>query len=287
MNNQLSNWGRWGPADERGTLNLLTPTLVKQAASLVRRGQVYSLAMPLAAEGPQWPSRHKTWQVTRYSNDPADSGSADDIVTMHSHSGTHMDALCHVWYHNQLYNGYDVPEHISSEGAGRNAIDNVAAIAGRGILLDVATWKGVDHLAVGEAISATDLEQCAASQGVRPQAGDILLVRTGWIQVFMRDRAQYNSGEPGLDLSTPAWLHRHDIVAIGADNQAIEVMSEIPPLAGVPFHRVVIRDLGLYLLENLNLEVLAADRCYEFLFVVAPLPLTGGVGSPINPVAIA
>jgi kynurenine formamidase len=286
MTNQLSNWGRWGTEDEQGALNLITADLIKQAAGLIRTGKVYSLTMPLEAEGPQWPSRHKTWKTTRYGNDPTDGGWADDIVSMHSHSGTHIDALCHVWYHNQLYNGFDATEHISSDGGGtRNAIENVPAIVGRGILLDIAGWKGVDHLDVGEPISAADLDACAASQNVEIHAGDILLVQTGWMKLFKRDRERFNSGEPGLDMSTPIWLQQHDIVAVGADNHGVEVMKTIPP-DNIPFHRVVIRDLGIYLLENLNLEQLATDRVYEFLFIVTPLPLTSGVGSPVNPLAI-
>jgi kynurenine formamidase len=284
-NDNLSNWGRWGSEDEQGSLNLITPILVKEAASLVKIGKVYSLAMPLEADGPQWPQRHKTWRVTTYRNDPTDSGGADDVVTLHSHSGTHMDALCHVWYHNQLYNGFDATENVSSNGATRNSIDKVPYIVGRGILLDIAGWKGVDHLELGEPITASELSQCAQSQQIRPRGGDILLVRTGWLRVFEKDPVLFNKGAPGVDLSTLPWLKQHDIVAIGADNHGVEVMPTIPP-AGVPFHRVAIRDLGIYLLEYLNLEELATDQAYEFFFMVAPLKLTAGVGSPINPIAI-
>jgi kynurenine formamidase len=285
MTDPLSNWGRWGPEDEKGALNLITPSLIIQATRLVKAGAVYSLAMPLEAEGPQWPARHKTWKTTSYRS-LSGKGVADDIVSMHSHSGTHIDALCHVWYHNQVYNGFDVNEHISSGGATRNAIENVPAIAGRGVLLDIASWKGVEHLNLGESISATDLEACAASQNVTLQAGDILLVRTGWMKLFQRDRERFDSGQPGLDMSTPSWLQQHDIVAVGADNQTVEVIDSMPP-KDIPFHFVVIRDLGIYLLENLNLEELAKDKVYEFLFIVAPLSLTSGVGSPVNPLAIA
>ncbi len=285
MTDPLSNWGRWGPEDEKGALNLITPRLIIQATRLVKTGAVYSLAMPLEAAGPQWPTRHKTWKTTSYRS-LSGQGVADDIVSMHSHSGTHIDALCHVWYHNQLYNGFDVKEHISSRGATRNAIENVPAIAGRGVLLDIASWKGVEHLDLGESISATDLAACAASQNISLQAGDILLIRTGWMKLFQRDRERFDSGQPGLDMSTPSWLRQHDIVAVGTDNHAVEVIESIPP-EDIPFHFVVIRDLGIYLLENLNLEELAKDKVYEFLLIVAPLALTSGAGSPVNPLAIA
>ncbi|HZQ09446.1 MAG TPA: cyclase family protein, partial [Anaerolineae bacterium] len=186
--NSLSNWGRWGAEDERGALNLITPEHIRRAAGLVKTGQVYSLAVPLTAEGPQWPPRHKTWQVTTYHNDWEPHGGADDIIMMHSHSGTHLDALSHLWYENQLYNGYDAGKNISSEGARRNSIDRVQSIVGRGVLLDVARWKGVPHLNLGEPIGAADLDQCAEAQNVRVGAGDLVLVRTSWMQMFHRDR---------------------------------------------------------------------------------------------------
>jgi len=284
--NQPSNWGRWGATDERGTLNLLTPAIVQGAAGLVKTGKVYSLAMPLEAEGPQWPSRHKTWRVTTFRNPPGERGSADDVVAMHSHSGTHMDALCHIWYDNQLFNGYSAAEHVTSTGATRNAIHNVPFIVGRGLLLDIAGWKGVDHLELGEAVTAADLDACAAAQGVTVQPGDLILLRTGWMHIFQSDRALYNQGEPGIDTSTIPWLKAHDIVAICADNQAIEVFSEMPP-PELPVHAAAIRDLGIYLVENLNLDALAADKVYECLLVISPLPLTGAIGSPVNPIALA
>ena len=204
---------------------------------------------------------------------------------LHSHSGTHIDALCHIWYDHQLYNGFDASEHVTSAGVTRNSIDRVPAIVGRGLLLDIAGWQGVDHLEHGQAITVSDLDACAAAQGVEPQAGDILLIRTGWMRVFSSDRDLFDSGEPGIDTSTLPWLKQHDIAAVGADNHAVEVLTEIPP-AQLPIHRAAIRDLGIYLIENLNLEELAAEHIYQFLMVIAPLPLGGGTGSPLNPLAI-
>ena len=287
MSADISNWGRWGADDQLGSLNLITPQIVQQAAKLVRTGKVYSLSMPLEANGPQWPARHKTWKVTTHRGvGKTGPGAADDVVTMHSHSGTHIDALCHYFYDDHIYNGYRASEQITSQGVTHNAIDNAPAIVGRGVLMDIAEWKGVEHLQLGEAVTADDLDQCAASQGITIQSGDILLVRTGWIRLFEQDRALYDSGEPGIDSSTLPWLKAHDIVAVGADNAAVEVFALYPP-AKLPVHEGAIRDLGIYLMENFNLEALSADRVYECLIVIAPLRLTGGAGSPINPIAIA
>lgn len=282
----VSNWGRWGTDDQQGSLNLLTPDVVRQAANLVKTGKVYSLSMPLAADGPQWPSRHKTWKVTTHRSVGAPGpGAADDVVTMHSHSGTHIDALSHYWVDDQIYNGFKASESVTSQGITRNAIDNVPALVGRGVLLDVAAWKGVDNLAIGEAITADDLDQCAAAQGTAIQSGDLLLVRTGWMRIFAEDHDLYDSGEPGIDTTTLPWLKAHNIVAVGADNGAVEVIKQYPQ-ARMPVHESAIRDLGIYLMENFNLEALAADKVYECLLVIAPLQLSGAAGSPINPIAI-
>lgn len=283
--NTLTNWDRWGNEDQRGTLNLLNPDLVKEAADLIKTGRIYSLSVPLETEGPQWPQRPKMWRVTSYFNDETGSGFSGDALMMHSHSGTHIDALCHCWYDRKQYNGFSATEHVTSFGVTRNAIDNVPFIVGRAVLLDVATWKGVDHLNLGEQISASDLDKCAEAQATVVQAGDILLVRTGWMQLFSIDRKLFDSGEPGIDESTIPWLRERDIVAVGSDNHAVEVLSEIPPNE-LPVHMAAIRDLGVYLIENLDLEALASDKVYESFFIAAPLRLTGGTGSPINPIAI-
>jgi len=285
MNAGLKNWGRWGQADQQGTLNLITPEEIRTAANLVKKGKVYSLAMPLDAGGPQFPMRHKTWKTTSLLSVGEGLGFADDVVIMHSHSGSHLDSLCHVWSDYQLYNGFDAREHVTSFGSTRNSMENVPAIVGRGILLDIEGWKGVKNLAVGEGISASDLDQCAESQNITVASGDIVLVNTGWMNMFEQNRALFDSSEPGLDMSCIEWLHTHDVSAIGADNQGVEVIAAMPP-SGLPFHFAAIRDLGLYLMENLKLQPLADDRQYEFLFVAAPLPLTAAVGSPINPLAI-
>ncbi len=281
----LTNWGRWGREDEQGCLNLLTPERIKQAAGLIKTGQAYSLAVPLEANGPQAAGFHKPWKVTEYKEFPTGLAACIDTLIIHTHSGTHIDPLCHVWYDNHLYNGFRASEHISTAGVTRNAIDQVPFLIGRGVLLDIAGWKGVDHLEVGAPITAADLDQCAAVQQVTVHPGDMVVVRTGWLSVFYTDPALYSSGEPGLDATTLPWLKKHDIVAVGADNWGVEALAPLQP-SDMPVHRGATRDLGVYLVENLTLEEVAAHRVYEFLLVIAPLRLTGGAGSPVNPIAI-
>jgi kynurenine formamidase len=281
----LSNWLRWGDDDQRGTLNLISQEHVREAANLVGTGKVYSLSVPLETHGAQWPPRHKMWRTTEFTKNKVGRNSSGDALVMHSHSGTHIDALCHIWYDDKLYNGFETSEHMTSHGVTRNSIDNVPFLVGRGVLLDIAGWKGVDHLALAEPITADDLDACAAAQHVEIRSGDILLIRTGWINVLMKDRALFDAGEPGIDETTLPWLKANDVAAVGADNLAVEVLDSIPP-ADLPIHRIGIRDLGLYLMELLDLNELAANRAYESFVVIAPLRISGGAGSPINPIAI-
>lgn len=285
VSGDLTNWGRWGEEDQLGTANLLTAEVIRAAAGLVKTGKTYSLSTPLETEGAQWPPRHKMWRTTVFADQPTGRSSAGDALVMHSHSGTHIDALCHIWYGGRLYNGFDAGEHVSSYGITRNSIDNLPFIVGRGVLLDVAAWKGVQHLGLGERVTADDLDRCAAAQGVEVRSGDTLLVRTGWLRVMTTDRALFDSGEPGLDETTLSWLKDRDVVGVGVDNYGVEVLDQMPP-RDLPVHRIGIRDLGLYLMENLDLEALAADRAFESFLVIAPLRLSGGAGSPINPIAI-
>lgn len=280
-----TNHGRWGPDDQRGTLNLLTPAMIVAGAQLVRQGRVISLGVPIGPGGPVFPGRDRTWHYLRYKPGPF-TGYADDLITMNSHSGTHLDALGHNFLDGRMYNGFTVQEHVSSWGVTRNAITNVGAIVGRGILLDIARFRGVEHLEAGDAIRPAELDACARQQGITPRSGDICLVRSGWYRVFERDRARFDAGEPGLSVQVAAWFHDHQLVALGMDNGAIDVLPAEPGVRPFGLHPRVIFQQGGYLIEYLDLEELADARVNEFLFVAAPLKIVDGAGSPINPLAI-
>ncbi|HLZ08066.1 MAG TPA: cyclase family protein, partial [Chloroflexota bacterium] len=160
-NSDLTNWGRWGDSDQRGTLNLLTAEHVVAAARLVKQGKVYSLAIPLDTKGPIAPSRNSLWHRTTVTARPAPAmSSVDDVIVMHTHTGTHLDALSHIYYEGAIYNGYPA-DNISRQGAPRNGIHNVGSIVTRGVLLDVATFRGVEHLQLGESIAPDELDACA------------------------------------------------------------------------------------------------------------------------------
>jgi kynurenine formamidase len=285
----INNWARWGENDQLGTLNLMTAERILAALRLVKRGQLYSLSVPLEKDGPQHPMFHKTWQVTFLTSDhaPGAFNVADDVVTMVTHSGTHIDALGHCWKDGKMWNGKSA-DHVGSHGITWGAIHNVPGIVGRGVLLDVAGFKGVEHLTLGEVVTPEDMDACARAEHVEIGAGDVLLIRTGWYTVFQKDRTLWEQGEPGPDAAGTAWFKAKDVIAIGADNAAVEayVARTRSPLTP-RLHITAIRDLGVYLMENMNLEELARDRTYEFLFVAAPLNLTNATGAPFAPLAIA
>jgi kynurenine formamidase len=286
---RFRTWGRWGADDQMGTANYITPERVARAATLVRSGQVVSLALPYDSSGPQ------NGGLGRFNplHLMLRTGSADDIIIMPLQCGTQWDALAHIHRDGQMYNGYP-SGLVNAAGAEKNGIENHrASLTGRGVLLDVARAKGVDALEPGYGITSDDLEAAAAQHGVTVEEGDIVLVRTGDMGRCLRsgDWAGYAGGDaPGLSLHTAPWLYEKRIAALATDTWGVEVRPNELPDSFQPLHLVAIVNMGLMLGEIFALEELseacAADGRYEFLFVGPPLPFTGAVGSPLNPVAI-
>jgi kynurenine formamidase len=298
------NWGKWGPDDERGTLNYITPELIVRAARLVKRGSVFSLAIPFDSSGPQigQPRRfnpiHRmiltgpdftTGAFTR----PGGAGFADDMVIMPLQCATQWDALSHCFLDGRLYNGYDA-NLVSSEGARKNGIEKICrGVVARGVLLDVPRVKDVPWLEPGYAITTEDLEAAVRAHQVEVGAGDAVLVRTGQMaQVRARGSwGDYAGGDaPGLSFHTAGWLHERQVAAIATDTWGAEVRPNELPDSYQPLHQVLIPNMGMLMGEIFDLEELAADCArdgvHEFLFVAPPLPITRAVGSPVNPLAI-
>ena len=294
---RLRNWGRWGADDEMGTLNLITPDKLVAAGALIKRGTTFDLGIPFDANGPQpGGGRINPVHLMSQTGDnqvfPGGFRYADDYIFMPLQGASQWDALSHVFYDGQLYNGFESRE-VSVHGASHCSIDKIAkGVAGRGVLLDIARLKGVDWLAAGEVITPGDLDAAEQAQGVRVGSGDILVFRTGWRRFFLerKSAAEFMAGEPGLGQDCCDWLHEREVAAVASDNWAIEVLPGEDPNATLQVHMVLIRDMGMTLGEILDLEELAADCAadgvYEFFFCAPPLKVTQGVGSPINPLAI-
>jgi len=303
---QVRNWGRWGPDDELGTLNYITPDTIAAACRLATTGKVFALGIPLQREGPQSGTRQRFNPIHAMFRDggdrprtPADVaemqgyGGSDDWIVMPLQSVTQWDSLAHIFYDGKMWNGYSA-DLVTSTGAAKNSIDKTRdKLVGRGVLLDVARHKGVRALEPGYAITVADLEATAAAAGVDVRRGDLLLIRTGHMSRYL-DRGNWHHFDldpfPGVSVYAAPWLHARQIAAVASDNYAVEVRpSEIPGFRN-PFHVCAIPNMGLTLGEIFHLEDLAADCAadgrYEFLLVAPPLPVTRGVGTPINPYAI-
>jgi kynurenine formamidase len=289
------NWRRWGANDEKGAANLIDARCIVGAAGAVRSGRVFSLGLQIDAKhvpvtaGRTPPQHFMTTDGGDYAaglTRREGFQTTDDVISMPVHAGTHIDALCHVGDADQLYNGYSLSE-VRSAGARKLGMEKLRSLVGRGVLLDPCALRGVAMLPKGTVITPEDLEACELRQEVKVTPGTILLIHTGWLGALAQlGAAEYMSGEPGIGMAAARWIVARDVSAVGADNFAVEA---IPTESGgpAPVHRMLIRGCGVYLMEMLVLAELAAAGVSEFLFVAAPLPVTGATGSPINPLAIA
>ena len=281
---------RWGPDDERGALNLIGPEAVRRGMAAVRTGESLTLGLPMiAGKGPlaamRQPMQHF---MARDGGDYAAGlperggfGFADDSILIACHGTTHLDALAHVWRDGRMWNGFPASS-VTSRGAARCGIENAGPVVTRGLFLDFAAPG--PGLAPGEAISAARLAAAVTAARLAPEPGDALLLRTGWLAA-VAGRCGERGRCPGLGPDCAGWL-RDQGIALAARTISRSRRSPRRTGAVMPLHIAAIRDSGIYLLELLDLEELARRGVTEFLLVVAPLNIVGGVGSPVAPVAV-
>lgn len=310
-----SNWGRWGEDDVLGTLNFLDEAKRREGAALVRRGASFSLSQRFDMDGPQKGWRRRTNPVHTMLATGTDAaqgnqglphgfGGADDVVAMPLQCSTQWDGLGHIFDHGKAWNGRPAEKVVTCEGDLVTGIEHVAPhVAGRGVLLDVGLVMGgvtaardggrrTDELPDGFAITEKHLAHTAEAHGVAVGRGDIVLVRTGRLARARREGwGDYAGGDsPGLSFTTAGWLHRTEIAAIATDTWGFEVRPNEFDGAFQPLHQVAIPHIGLLIGEIWDLDALAddckADGVYEFWLTAAPLPITGAVGSPVNPIAV-
>ena len=289
----VSNWGRWGEDDERGTLNELSADRIVAAAGLVRSGETVTLSHPLDTEkrldNPE-PAVHR---MTLLPDVDIGSGTlrlTKDYIGTDYHNDSHIDALCLVAFDGALYNGKP-SLLLTAEGAAVNTIDVVKnGLVGRGVLLDIPRLRGVPWLEPGENVFPEDLEAAEDKQGVTVAKGDILLVRTGHARRLSElgpwDTA---NAKAGLHPTTVPFLAERGVAALGSDGNSDTAPSATEEIAW-PIHALTLNAMGLYLLDYLQFEDLvpACERAgrWEFLFFASPLRIVGGTGSPLNPIAI-
>jgi kynurenine formamidase len=294
-----ANWGRWGEDDEVGALNLITDEKRLAALTVPRSGRAISLGQNIQSSGvPMAPDGIRGFylrpsHLMLYDGGDEASGcatrgdnyfSAEDYLGIRIHGvATHVDGLAHGWKDEQLYNGYS-RNTINSFGASKLGIEKATNFVTRGVLFDVAGAKGVESLPVDHAVTVDDLRACHETQ-LTP--GDAVVVRTGWRNVYYSDPQTYDQlAWPGLDFEAVEWLARQDVVLVGADTVGVEFASPGFVQTGSRGHGLLLRDYGIYILELLDLEEIARAGATEFLFMMAPLRITGATGSPVNPIAI-
>ncbi|MEU7556929.1 cyclase family protein [Streptomyces eurythermus] len=295
---RVNNWGRWGADDETGTLNLITDEVVRAAAGEVRTGRRVPLALPLRQDGVQTgviPGRvnplHTMVQLNQELFGPGTVACSDDVVTMGLQAGTHWDALTHVSHSGTLYNGRPADTVTAHGGAEFAGIDKVRHLVSRGVLLDVAGARGVERLAGGHAVTPEDLAAAEEFGRVRVRAGDVVLVRTGQVRVYLAgDRHGYGHPSPGLSVRCPEWFHARDVAAVANDTLTFEIFPPEIENLWLPVHALHLVEMGMPQGQNWNLEELST-ACgetgrYAFLLSAMPEPFVGATGTPVAPVAV-
>lgn len=316
--NAVRNWGRWGEFDELGTLNLIGEQQVKRAASLVRKGRVFALGMDFGSSSPQGAFDFRPKPVhlmtvdggddqsyAQYGSKWTENGVAqqvseffsaspfrfnDDMIIMPLQASTQWDALAHAYYDGQLFNGFPAAS-VTSAGAFHCGIDkvDVKGVTSRGVLIDIARYRNVEYLEPGNDVTPDELDGALRAQNVEIERGDVVLVRTGWVNKY---RETGNPMEPssGLSWRCASWLHEREVAAVAADNVMVESLQSGVQGMFLPLHLLTLREMGMLLGEFWDMDALAADcsadGVYEFQVVAPPLRVTGAVGSPVNPIAL-
>ena len=294
---EVSNWGRWGERDERGTQNLIDADATRRGVALVQEGTHRTLALPLDQTAPQQggapgriaPLRTMLSINQTYTGQDGDAAFNDDTVTMAMSAGTHIDALAHVTYGGCIYNGFPDTKVTAHAGATKCGADKIDPIMARGVLLDLPAAMGLERLEPGYAVTPEDLDAAVEHAKVTLVPGDVVLVRTGHMQLFHGgDTWGYNHDCPGLSTKTISWVRQHDLGAVFDDTYVFEVWPPEDWAAMMAVHMIHLRDMGQIQGQNFDLEGLAADCAdrgrYEFCFTAVPEPFTGGCSAPVAPV---
>jgi len=295
----VKNWGRWGPNDQLGTLNLITPDRVRAAAGLVRSGRRVSLQIPInKVAGPDNPNPAIHFVSQGHDIDIGSGGLRFGLdflgMACHGDCHSHVDALCHISYNGLTYNGGRAEEVLTSVGATSLDIANIGdGVVGRGVLLDLPRFRGVKWLEPGEAVTRVELEACEDAQGVHLGEGDIFVYRTGHhrrrLELGPWDNGPDGEGKAGLHVDTIPWMHERGIAAFLPDGDGEAIPSCVEGMT-YPIHPLQIVAMGMLTADSLQFEDLARaceeEGRFEFMVVGLPLRLPGGTGSPWNPIAI-
>jgi kynurenine formamidase len=279
---------KYGKDDTLGAVNNLSPTLVLEAAKLVKTGKTYSLGVTTGPQTPAYATRNFQIFTEASLAEPVGSNKvtyADDFLATWLGIGSQLDGLGHVSIDGTYYNGNKEKDFIRPHGLLKLSTDKIPPIVTRGVLLDIVALKGKD-LAPGYAINKADIEAAVAKQRTPIRKGDVVLLHTGWLAMGSKDAKAFLEKEPGLGKEGANYLASLGVIAIGADQWALEVLPSEDPKESFPVHQILLARNGIHILESMNVAPLSADKAYEFLFVLGQPKFAGAVQAPINPVAI-
>ncbi len=280
---------KWGADDERGSANHMKPQTVLNAVKLIKTGEVIELGHVLNANMPFFGTRRFDVHVKRtFMNEFANRrGSNEEIVISEiGQVGTQFDGFAHQTHENSWYNCFKVAENATRSGFTKLGVHNAGAIITRGVLIDVAGYKGVEMLGDTYEITVEDLEGALKKQNVTLQPGDAIIINTGWGKLWDKEPARYGKGNPGIGVKAAEFLIAKDPMMLGADTAPVEVSPNPDKLISLPIHQMALVVTGVHLLENLKLDELAAKNVSEFALVMQPLKLWGATGSTVSPAAV-
>jgi kynurenine formamidase len=280
---------KWGAGDERGSGNHQTAAAVKRAVGLIKTGEIIEIAHVLNDKMPFFGTRRFDMHVKRtfmnaFSNR---RGSNEELVVSEiGQVGTQFDGFAHQSHEDSFYNCYKISETSGRGGFSKLGIHQAGMFFTRGVLIDVAGFKGVETLPDTYEITVEDLEGALKKQGTTIQSGDAIIVNTGWGKLYGKENARYVKSCPGIGVKAAQWLVAKDPILLGSDNWPVEVAPNPDAQLSLPVHQIALVVNGVHLLENLKLDELATKQVYEFAFAMQPLKIQGGTGSTVSPVAI-
>jgi kynurenine formamidase len=282
---------KWGPNDEIGAANNMSPDIVVKAAGLIKTGKVYGLGIETNSKTPAYPPRTfkvlvlQPGQAGGNGLGPNKTTYNDDIIEGWVGIGSQIDGLGHIGVDWTYYNGLKSADFAAADGLKKLGVEKIPPIVTRGVMLDMAAYYKTDIVKEGTAFNVKEIEEVAKNQGVEIRQGDVVLFHTGWTSLIGKDDKRYSAGEPGVGVEGAKYLVSKGVVAVGSDTWAVEVLPfESKNIFEV--HQILLPMSGTYILENINTDQLAADKGYEFLFVLGVPKITGAVQGIINPVAI-
>jgi kynurenine formamidase len=281
---------RWGADDRRGSMNLLTPERMRDAAAMIREGRKIEIGHVLGMDIPFFGTRRFDIHLKQQFMNPQANrrGSNEEvIISQIGQVGTQLDGFPHQTIGDETYNCVNVPSISSRNGFTQMGIETIGTIMARGVLIDIAGLRGVETLPIDHEITPEEIQQALNRQRVELREGDAMILNTGWGRLWGRENARYVSGCPGIGVAAAEWLIARNPLLLGADNWPVEVApSRTLPDASLPVHQIALVVNGVHLLENMKLDELVASGRSEFCFVMQPLRMRGFSGSTVAPAAM-